>query len=77
MCLCVDVFQCVFPQGKSLAGDVNDKLLLKKALRGVRTVICPNVRMYISFVSDFVKRLISQLPFELRESFYCAGRFSV
>lgn len=30
---------------KSMAGDANDKSFLKKALRGVRAIICPNVCM--------------------------------
>lgn len=28
---------------KSMAGDTSDKRFVKKALRGVRTIICPNV----------------------------------
>ena len=32
---------------KSMAGDTRDKPFLKRALRGVRTIICPNVSIYI------------------------------
>jgi len=31
---------------KSMAGDASSKPFLKKALRGVRAIICPNVRFY-------------------------------
>ncbi|KAG6782259.1 hypothetical protein POTOM_011653 [Populus tomentosa] len=35
------------PARKSMAGDASSKPFLKKALRGVRAIICPNVRFYV------------------------------
>ena len=31
---------------KSLVGDANSKIFLRKALRGVRAIICPNVSTF-------------------------------
>lgn len=38
---------------KSIAGDPKDSAFLKKSLRGVRTVICPNVRL--STIQGFLR----------------------
>lgn len=35
---------------QSMVGDASDKKFLKKALRGVRTIICPNVCISESFL---------------------------
>lgn len=38
---------------KSIAGDAKNGPIIRKALRGVRTVICPNVRMYSTYIFWF------------------------
>lgn len=53
---------------KSLAGDINDKSFIKKALRGVRSIICPNV--YISALWIFCFHCSSFINSMLR-SFHC------
>lgn len=38
---------------KSMAGDASNKTFLKKALRGVRTIICPSVSVSMASMESF------------------------
>lgn len=40
----------IFSSTKSMAGDASNKTFLKKALRGVRTIICPSVSVFMASI---------------------------